>query len=75
MRDRRHCDLIAHANPDANLAFSTIEVVVSRNDTMDQLFRRFELNLADLASLRNLPEMQSQIDRLEARRNAAAHAS
>jgi murein DD-endopeptidase MepM/ murein hydrolase activator NlpD len=49
---------------EANLAFSTIEVVVSRNDTMDRLFRRFELNLADLASLRNLPELRSQVDRL-----------
>lgn len=49
----------------ANIAFSTIEVVVSRNDTMDQLFRRFELNLADLATLRGLPEMRSQVDRLK----------
>lgn len=49
---------------EANLAFSTIEVVVSRNDTMDRLFRRFELNLSDLASLRNLPELRSQVDRL-----------
>jgi murein DD-endopeptidase MepM/ murein hydrolase activator NlpD len=52
------------APQEANLAFSTIEVVVSRNDTMDRLFRRFELNLADLASLRNLPELRSQVDRL-----------
>jgi murein DD-endopeptidase MepM/ murein hydrolase activator NlpD len=49
---------------EANVAFSTIEVVVSRNDTMDRLFRRFELNLADLASLRNLPELRSQVDKL-----------
>jgi murein DD-endopeptidase MepM/ murein hydrolase activator NlpD len=49
---------------EANLAFSTIEVVVSRNDTMDRLFRRFELNLADLATLRDLPELRSQVDRL-----------
>lgn len=49
---------------EAGLGFSTIDVVVSRNDTMDQLFRRFELNLADLATLRNLPELRSQIDRL-----------
>ena len=49
---------------EANLAFSTIEVVVSRNDTMDRLFRRFELNLADLATLRNLPELRSQVDKL-----------
>src|SRR5262245_43370641 len=50
---------------EANLAFSTIEVVVSRNDTMDQLFRRFQLNLADLAELRGLPELRSQVDRLK----------
>jgi hypothetical protein len=36
--------------------------VVNRNDTMDQLFRRFELNLADLAMLRGLPELRSQFD-------------
>jgi murein DD-endopeptidase MepM/ murein hydrolase activator NlpD len=50
---------------EASLGFSTIEVVVSRNDTMDRLFRRFELNLSDLASLRNLPELRSQVDRLK----------
>jgi len=50
---------------EASLGFSTIEVVVSRNDTMDRLFRRFELNLTDLASLRNLPELRSQVDRLK----------
>jgi len=49
---------------EANAAFATIEVVVSRNDTMDRLFRRFELNLADLASLRDLPELRSQVDKL-----------
>ncbi len=50
---------------EANIAFSTIEVVVNRNDTMDRLFRRFELNLADLATLRGLPELRSQLDRLQ----------
>jgi murein DD-endopeptidase MepM/ murein hydrolase activator NlpD len=49
---------------EANVAFSTIEVVVSRNDTMDRLFRRFELNLSDLATLRNLPQLRSQVDKL-----------
>jgi murein DD-endopeptidase MepM/ murein hydrolase activator NlpD len=53
------------AAQEANLAFSTIEVVVSRNDTMDRLFRRFELNLADLATLRGLPELRKQIDLLK----------
>jgi murein DD-endopeptidase MepM/ murein hydrolase activator NlpD len=69
---------VAHATPvdvrpdpappptqEAGLGFSTIEVVVSRNDTMDRLFRRFELNLADLASLRSLPDMRSQVDSLK----------
>ena len=55
----------AAAPQEANIAFSTIEVVVSRNDTMDRLFRRFELNLADLATLRGLPEMHDQVDRLK----------
>jgi len=49
---------------EASLGFSTIEVVVSRNDTMDRLFRRLELNLGDLATLRNLPELRHQVDRL-----------
>jgi murein DD-endopeptidase MepM/ murein hydrolase activator NlpD len=53
------------AAQEASLGFATIEVVVSRNDTMDRLFRRFELNLGDLATLRNLPELRSQIDRLK----------
>jgi murein DD-endopeptidase MepM/ murein hydrolase activator NlpD len=62
-------DIPAHEAPqppprEASLGFSTIEVVVSRNDTMDRLFRRFELNLGDLATLRNLPELRSQFDRL-----------
>ena len=32
-----------------------IDVIVSRNDTLDHIFRRLKLNLADLASLRALP--------------------
>jgi len=50
---------------EASLGFSTIEVVVSRNDTMDRLFRQLELNLSDLASLRSLPELRAQVDRLK----------
>jgi murein DD-endopeptidase MepM/ murein hydrolase activator NlpD len=55
----------APASQEANIGFSTIEVVVNRNDTMDRLFRRFELNLADLATLRGLPELHTQLDRLK----------
>jgi len=39
----------------AKLALSTIDVIVTRNDTLDRIFRRLQLNLADLASLRTLP--------------------
>jgi murein DD-endopeptidase MepM/ murein hydrolase activator NlpD len=52
------------ALPAVSVGFSTIEVVVSRNDTMDRLFRRFELNLGDLAALRSLPDLRSQLDKL-----------
>lgn len=76
----RESDVMAESPPDASaplvaalpppvpaavsVGFSTIEVVVSRNDTMDRLFRRFELNLSDLATLRDLPELRSQLDKL-----------
>lgn len=57
--------LEAAAEPQtAGLDFSTIEVIVRRNDTLDQIFRRLELNVADLASLRGLPGLKSQLDRL-----------
>ena len=56
---------VLSAPHEASLGFSTIDVVVNRNDTMDRLFRRLELNLGDLATLRNLPELRSQVDRLK----------
>src|SRR4051794_32967907 len=43
---------------------STIEVVVSRNDTLDRIFRRLKLDLADLASLRDMPGLKAGLDRL-----------
>lgn len=52
------------APTEASIGFSTIEVVVNRNDTLDQIFRKFELDLSDLATLRDLPELRSQLDRL-----------
>lgn len=45
-------------------AFSTIDVIVARNDTLDRIFRRLKLNLADLASLRSLPNLRSALDSL-----------
>jgi len=49
---------------DAKLALSTIDVIVTRNDTLDRIFRRLKLNLADLASLRTLPGVRASLDRL-----------
>jgi murein DD-endopeptidase MepM/ murein hydrolase activator NlpD len=49
---------------EAGLAPSTIDVTVSRNDTLDGIFRRLKLNLADLASLRTLPGIRRALDTL-----------
>jgi murein DD-endopeptidase MepM/ murein hydrolase activator NlpD len=43
---------------------STIHVIVSRNDTLDHIFRRLSLSLADLASLRSLPGIRERLDKL-----------
>jgi murein DD-endopeptidase MepM/ murein hydrolase activator NlpD len=53
----------AFVNP-AAIGASTIEVIVSHNDTLDRIFRRFKLDLADLASLRDLPGLKSGLDKL-----------
>jgi len=53
----------AFASPVA-LGASTIEVIVSHNDTLDRIFRRLKLDLADLASLRSLPGLQAGLDKL-----------
>ena len=46
------------------LGGSAIEVIVARNDTLDRIFRRLKLDLADLASLRDLPGLKTGLDRL-----------
>ena len=48
----------------AQLALSSIDVIVTRNDTLDRIFRRLKLNLADLASLRTLPGLRERLDSL-----------
>jgi murein DD-endopeptidase MepM/ murein hydrolase activator NlpD len=48
----------------ASFGLSTIDVIVSRNDTLDHIFRRLKLNLADLASLRSLPGLKARLDSL-----------
>lgn len=42
----------------------TVEYVVRRNDTMDRIFRQLKLNLGDLATLRDLPDVRASLDRL-----------
>jgi murein DD-endopeptidase MepM/ murein hydrolase activator NlpD len=57
---------LASATPleEARLAVSTIDVIVTRNDTLDRIFRRLKLNLADLSSLRSLPGIRNALDSL-----------
>jgi murein DD-endopeptidase MepM/ murein hydrolase activator NlpD len=43
---------------------STIRVIVTRNDTLEHIFRRLSLSLADLASLRSLPGIRAHLDKL-----------
>jgi murein DD-endopeptidase MepM/ murein hydrolase activator NlpD len=51
--------------PPLGLALSTIDVIVTRNDTLDRIFRRLKLDLADLASLRLLPGVRASLDSLK----------
>jgi murein DD-endopeptidase MepM/ murein hydrolase activator NlpD len=48
----------------AAFPFSTIDVVVGRNDTLDRIFRRLDLSLSDLASIRLLPGIRQGLDLL-----------
>jgi hypothetical protein len=43
---------------------ATIDVVIGRNDTLDRIFRKLKLSLADLAALRSLPGMKTHLDNL-----------
>ena len=43
----------------------TVEFVVRRNDTLDRIFRQLKLSLTDLASIRELPGVQTQLDRCD----------
>jgi len=54
------------AKPLSSAAFglSTINVIVHPNDTLDAIFRRLKLSLADLASLRDLPGLKARLDSL-----------
>jgi murein DD-endopeptidase MepM/ murein hydrolase activator NlpD len=48
----------------ASFGLSSINIIVHPNDTLDAIFRRLKLNLADLASLRALPGLKARLDSL-----------
>lgn len=58
--------VIAITEPPVTAAFSfdTIDVIVHRNDTLDRIFRRLQLSLTDLASIRELPSVRQPLDLL-----------
>jgi len=43
---------------------TTADIVVGRNDTLDRIFRKLQLNLTDLANLRSLPGIKTHMDNL-----------
>ena len=51
----------------AENALASIDVVVGRNDTLERIFRRLKLDLADPASLRTLPGVRTALDSLRPR--------
>jgi murein DD-endopeptidase MepM/ murein hydrolase activator NlpD len=44
---------------------SAVEVMVRRNDTLDSIFRRLELSIQDLATVRSLPGIRQSLDFLK----------
>lgn len=44
---------------------NTVEFVVRRNDTLERIFRQLQLNLQDLAAIRELPEVKRALDMLK----------
>ncbi len=49
----------------AALGLATVEVIVGAGDTLERIFRKLELSLADLAQLRSLPDLRAKLDRLK----------
>jgi murein DD-endopeptidase MepM/ murein hydrolase activator NlpD len=54
----------AAGTPSVQPVLAGIDVRVGRNDTLDAIFRRLKLSLADLASLRSLPGLKARLDSL-----------
>ena len=43
---------------------TTTDIIVGRNDTLDRIFRKLQLNLTDLANLRAMPGIRAHMDNL-----------
>lgn len=56
-------DSALHQATSASLA-DAVEIIVKRNDTLDQIFRRLELSLTDLANIRALDTARHALDRI-----------
>ncbi len=52
------------ASRQAQSGLSTTDVIVSRNDTLDRIFRKLDISLADLATLRGLQGIRAHLDSL-----------
>ena len=46
----------------AHAPYEALEVTINRNDTLDGIFRQLQLKLADLATLRSVPEVRKSLD-------------
>ncbi|MFM7395972.1 MAG: M23 family metallopeptidase [Gammaproteobacteria bacterium] len=54
----------AEASTKAFLVPLTVDVIVGTNDTLERIFRKLELSVTDLATLRALPDIRRSLDRL-----------
>jgi len=54
----------AEASAKAFLVPLTVDVIVGTNDTLERIFRKLELSVTDLATLRALPDIRRSLDRL-----------
>ncbi|MFZ9709071.1 MAG: peptidoglycan DD-metalloendopeptidase family protein [Steroidobacteraceae bacterium] len=61
--DVRRDDALA-VSTQAALGLATVDVVVGAGDTLERIFRKLELSITDLATLRALPDLRSKLDRL-----------
>ncbi len=53
-----------HSPGEDSAVVNTVEFVVRRNDTLERIFRQLQLNLKDLATIRELPEVKKALDLL-----------